>query len=77
MALVACKNTVVGGRRFTGPYDRQYAEDNTQFCKLSLSMISKVYYKILVLFGLVQNLEMWVLAMAKFKKVILAITSEY
>jgi hypothetical protein len=29
------------------------------------------------LFGLVQNLEMWVLAMAKFKKVILAITSEY
>jgi hypothetical protein len=31
-------------------------------------MISKVYYKILVLFGLVQNLEIWDLAMAKVKK---------
>jgi hypothetical protein len=40
----------------------------------SLTVLSKVDRKILVLFGLIRNFKIWDLAMAKVKKVNIAVT---
>ncbi len=58
-------------KMYISGYDRQSAEDITQFCCISLTVAFDDFKSLL------QNLEIWDLAMAKVKKVNLAVTSEY